>query len=117
MLQSHLCGKTSDLKYTLYQQHIKDGKSFFYCGTVPVGLENRPPIILFPLLLYYYSCPSTMGNYHVIGHVCLSVCVSVYLCMCVSVCEHSGAYSFLSSTFILSQNVVTDPLWKPIKNG
>ena len=58
-----------------------------------------------------------MGNYHVIGHVCLSVCVCVCLCMCVSVCEHSGAYSFLSSTFILSQNVVTNPPWKPIKNG
>ena len=29
-----------------------------------------------------YSCPSEMGNYHVIGPVCVSVCV----CVCVSVC-------------------------------
>ena len=33
------------------------------------------------VLIAFYSCPSAMGNYHVIGRVCLCVCVSV----CVSV--------------------------------
>ena len=27
-----------------------------------------------------------MGNYHVIGHVCVCVCVCVSVCLCVCVC-------------------------------
>ena len=54
-----------------------------------------------------------MGNYK-IGHVCLSVCV--YLFVCLSVREHAiGPRVFKIGDH--SQSTCTyDPLWKPIGN-
>ena len=42
-----------------------------------------------------------MGNYHVIGPVCVCVCVCLSVCVCESVCEQPSARSLHSRNFIL----------------
>ena len=71
-----------------------------------------------------YSYQSQIGNYHVIGHVCLlvcvCVCVSVCLCVCVrvcvSVCEQDTGHSFQRRNFLFGEHVTYVHKSEPIKN-